>query len=81
MNIPKISIRSRPKFDHSFDVKNLFWDFFTLSTISIAFIAWIITLAGSAVSAFDNEVYPRFTWWGNSISIRYNSCIAAILCI
>ena len=77
MDIPKRSIRSKSKFNHSFDIKNLLGDPFALSTISIAFIAWIIALAGSAASASDNEVFPRFTWWG--IAFQFVIIVALLL--
>lgn len=64
MNLPKKAVRPRSKFQHKFGMKNLFGDPFALSTISIAFIAWVITLGGAAASETDNETFPRFTWWG-----------------
>lgn len=64
MDLPKRPIRARSGFNHMFDIKNLLGDPFALSTLSIAFISWIIALAGSAASASNNETFPRFTWWG-----------------
>lgn len=77
MNLPKRSVRPRSKFQHTFDMKNFLGDPFALSTISIAFISWLITLGGSAASASDNETFPRFTWWG--IAFQFVIIIALII--
>ncbi|CAL9730944.1 high osmolarity signaling protein Sho1p [Monosporozyma unispora] len=77
MNLPKRSVRPRSKFQHSFEMKNLLGDPFALSTISIAFISWIIAIGGSAAAASDNETFPRFTWWG--IAFQFVVIVALIL--
>ncbi|CCD22305.1 osmosensor SHO1 NDAI_0A01470 [Naumovozyma dairenensis CBS 421] len=69
--------RTRNRINHSFNGQNLFGDPFAMSTLSIAIIAWIITIAGSISSAADNEAFPRFTWWG----IAYQFIIIVILMI
>lgn len=77
MDLPKRSIRTRAGFNHMFDIKNLLGDPFALATLSIAFISWIIALAGSAASASNSETFPRFTWWG--IAFQFVIIVALIL--
>lgn len=77
MNLPKRAVRPRSKFQHRFEMKNLLGDPFALSTISIAFISWIITLGGAAASESDNETFPRFTWWG--IAFQFVIIVALFL--
>lgn len=77
MDLPKRPVRVRSRFHHTFDIKNLLGDPFALSTLSIAFISWIIALAGSAASASNNETFPRFTWWG--IAFQFVIIVALIL--
>lgn len=49
---------------YKFDFKNLLGDPFAIATLSIAFISWIIAIAGSISTVSYNENFPRFTWWG-----------------
>ncbi|CCC68015.1 hypothetical protein NCAS_0A14570 [Naumovozyma castellii] len=69
--------RTRNKIIHTFDIKNLLGDPFAISTLSIALISWVITIAGSISSVTDDETFPRFTWWG----IAYQFLLICMLII
>lgn len=46
----------------AFSIQNLVTDPFAISTISVAFLSWIIAFAGSI--ATSSSKFPKFTWWG-----------------
>ncbi|CCE65202.1 hypothetical protein TPHA_0K00680 [Tetrapisispora phaffii CBS 4417] len=84
MNIPNRSnarARRRHNFVRfTFRLSNFFGDPFAISSVSIATIAWIITIAGAIASAADSESFPRFTWWGIAYQIMMNFVIFIIYC-
>ncbi|CCH47132.1 putative membrane protein [Wickerhamomyces ciferrii] len=53
----------KPDSGSRFRFSNISTDPFAISTVSIAFISWIIAFAGSIASSLT-ESFPRFTWWG-----------------
>ncbi|EPS39693.1 hypothetical protein H072_6515 [Dactylellina haptotyla CBS 200.50] len=56
---------SKPRYSRSaskFDVGNIVGDPFFLTTIGIAFLAWIIAFVTSAVSDAQGS-FPNFAWW------------------
>ncbi|ODV64240.1 osmosensor SHO1 ASCRUDRAFT_29844 [Ascoidea rubescens DSM 1968] len=51
--------------NHSFDLSYIATDPFAISTLSLAYLSWIIALAGSVSTTFKTSIsFPRFTWWG-----------------
>ena len=65
--------------NHSFDSSYIITDPFAISTLSLAYLSWIIALAGS-ISTAVNESFPRFTWWGLAFEITLIILLTLFYC-
>lgn len=72
--------RNRNFVRHTFSLSNLFGDPFAISSISISILSWVIAMGGSIASASNNEVFPRFTWWGLAYQIMIIFMMIVLYC-
>jgi len=54
-----------------FNIGHIVGDPFALATVSIAYLAWLITFVASLIAALRNGAFPNFAWW----VIAYMFCV------
>ncbi|CDO94401.1 unnamed protein product [Kluyveromyces dobzhanskii CBS 2104] len=75
------AVRENPHVSHEFRISSFLGDPFAIGTISIAFIAWIIALAGSIAVSASTVPFPRFSWWSIVYEILVMTTLFIMYCL